>query len=192
MSTTTLAVSQYTTTTISTAGFALGLALLGAELWRWHKGSGGGKGKGDDGGGPAKDPKALIPLGFGIVCGILMIACPAGLLGGLAGLLRFGGNSVGDLAMHWLTGTRSTALGTAATPRIDDKGAVVVTAVFVVLWLMRKSFAKLIKGKWKKGLLVGILLSVSTGMAAVVAQQIVDGANGLGAWALTGLATATL
>ncbi|MFF8482351.1 hypothetical protein [Streptomyces antibioticus] len=186
--------TSYTTTTITTAGFALGLALLGTELWRWHKGgSKGAKGKGGgDDGSAARDPKALIPLGFGIVCGILMIACPAGLLGGLAGLLRFGGNSVGDLAMHWLTGTRSGALGTAATPRIDDKGAVVVTAVFVVLFLMRKSFAKLVKGKWKKGLLVGILLSVSTGMAAVVAQQIVDGANGLGAWALTGIATATL
>ncbi|HEY6114867.1 MAG TPA: hypothetical protein VI172_02815 [Candidatus Dormibacteraeota bacterium] len=193
MSTSTLAVSQYTTATISTAGFALGLALLGTELWRWHKGSkGGGKGKGDDGGGAAKDPKALIPLGFGIVCGILMIACPAGLLGGLAGLLRFGGNSVGDLAMHWLTGTRSTALGTAATPRIDDKGAIVVTIVFLILLALRKTFTKLIKGKWWKGVLVGVLLCVSTGMAALLAQQIVDGANGLGAWALTGLATATL
>jgi hypothetical protein len=182
--------NSYTTSSITTAGFALGMALLGAELWRWHKG---GKGKGgDDGGGAAKDPKALIPLGFGMTCGILMIACPAGLLGGLAGLLRLGGNTVGDLAMNWLTGARSSTLGTAATPRIDQYGAIVVTAVVLVLWLMRKTFAKAIKGKWKKGVLIGILLSVSTGMAAVVAQQVVDGANGIGAWAITGLATGTL
>ncbi|WP_086765369.1 hypothetical protein [Streptomyces bobili] len=191
---TTLAASQYTTTTISTAGFALGLALLGAELWRWHKGgAGGGKGgKGDDRGSAAKDPKALIPLGFGMICGILMLACPAGLFGGLAGLLRFGGNTVGDLAMHWLTGARSNTLGTAATPRIDQYGAIVVTATVIVLWLLRKTFAKAIRGKWKKGVLIGVLLSVSTGVAAIVAQQIVDGANGLGAWAITGIATGTL
>ncbi|KMS69803.1 hypothetical protein ACH49_26055 [Streptomyces leeuwenhoekii] len=188
MSTTTLAAGQYTTTTISTAGFALGLALLGTELWRWHKGGRGGKGKGDDGGGAARDPKALIPLGFGIVCGILMIACPAGLLGTLANFLRWGGNSVGDVTMQWLTGTPSQALGTAATPRIDGYGAIVVAALTVSLWLLRKQIAKAVKGKWWKGVLIGVLLCVSTGTAALVAQQIVEGANGVGAWAINGIA----
>ncbi|MBL3669070.1 hypothetical protein JL475_24365 [Streptomyces sp. M2CJ-2] len=185
----TLAAGQYTTTTISTAGFALGLALLGVELWRWHKGGkGGGKGKGDDGRGAARDPKALLPLGFGIVCGILMIACPAGLLGTLAGFLRWGGNSVGDVAMEWLTGAPSQTLGTAATPRIDGYGAIVVAALAVSLFLLRKSIAKAVKGKWWKGVLIGVLLCVSTGTAALVAQQIVEGANGLGAWAINGIA----
>jgi hypothetical protein len=194
MSAVTLAASQYTTTTISTAGFALGLALLGTELWRWHKGGkGGGKGKGggDDGAGKAKDPKALIPLGFGIVCGILMIACPAGLLGTIASFLRWGGNSVGDVAMKWLTGASSQALGTAAAPRIDGYGAIVVAALFVSLFLLRKTFAKLIKGKWWKGVLVGVLLCVSTGTAAIIAQQVVTSVNGLGAWALGGLTQGT-
>lgn len=194
MSAVTLAAGQYTTTTISTAGFALGLALLGTELWRWHKGGkGGGKGKGvgDDGGGKAKDPKALIPLGFGIVCGILMIACPAGLLGTIAGILRWGGNSVGDVAMEWLTGTPSQALGTAAAPRIDGYGALVVAALFVSLFLLRKTFAKMIKGKWWKGVLVGVLLCVSTGTAALIAQQVITGVNGLGAWAIGGLTQGT-
>lgn len=196
MSTTTLAAGQYTTTTISTAGFAFGLALLATELWRWHKGGrggGGGKGKGkDDGGGAAKDPKALLPLAFGIVCGILMIACPAGILGSLASFLRWGGNSVGDIGMRWLTGAPSQTLGTAATPRIDGYGAIVVAALFMVLWLLRKSFAKLIKGKWWKGVLVGVLLCVSTGTAAMLADQIVSGANGLGALAINGIAKGRL
>lgn len=192
MSAVTLAASQYTTTTISTAGFALGLALLGTELWRWHKGGkGGGKGKGDDGGGKAKDPKALIPLGFGIVCGILMIACPAGLLGTIASFLRWGGNSVGDVAMEWLTGTPSQTLGTAAAPRIDGYGAIVVAALFIALWLLRKQIAKAIKGKWWKGVLVGVLLCVSTGTAAIIAQQVVTSVNGLGAWAIGGLTQGT-
>ena len=187
---------QYTTTAISTAGFALGLALLLTDLWRWHKGGkGGGKGKGkgaDDGGGAAKDPKALIPLGFGIVCGILMIACPAGLLGTLAGFLRWGGNSVGDLAMNALTGTASQNLGTAATPRIDGYGAIVVTAITVALWSLRKSIAKAVKGKWWKGVLVGVLLCVSTGTAALIAGQIVDTVNSVGAWTIGAITEGTL
>lgn len=194
---TTMAAGQYATTTITTAGFALGLALLGTELWRWHRGgasapAAGPKGIPAAGGGGSKDPKALIPLGFGIICGVLMISCAGGLLGSLADFLRWGGNSVGDLAMKSLTGAASQPLGTAATPRIDQSGAVVVTAVFVVLWLLRKTFNKLIKGKWWKGVLVGVLLSVSTGTAAVVAQQIVEGANGIGAWAIGGLTTAKI
>ncbi|EGX60113.1 hypothetical protein SZN_09331 [Streptomyces zinciresistens K42] len=186
---TTLAAGQYTTTTISTAGFALGLALLGTELWRWHKGgAGAGRGAGPAAGGTARDPKALVPLGFGIVCGILMIACPAGLLGTLAQFLRWGGNSVGDVTMKWLTGAPSQTLGSAATPRIDGYGAIVVAALAVSLWLLRKSIAKAVKGKWWKGVLIGVLLCVSTGTAALIAQQIVEGANGLGAWAINGIA----
>ncbi|GAA3956827.1 hypothetical protein GCM10022384_07440 [Streptomyces marokkonensis] len=187
----TVAASQYTTTTISTAGFALGLALLGTELWRWHKGGGGGKaaGPGAPGG---RDPKALVPLGSGILCGILMIACPAGLLGTFANFLRWGGNSVGDLAMRWLTGTPTQTLGSAAAPRIDGYGAIVVAALTVSLWLLRKSIAKTVKGKWWKGVLVGVLLCISTGTAAVIAQQVIAGVNGLGAWAIGGLATGTI
>jgi hypothetical protein len=197
MSATTLAASQYTTTTISTAGFALGLALLGVELWRWHKGGAGGGGKAGKGAppvatGPSKDAKALIPLGFGIVCGILMIACPAGILGTLASFLRWGGNSVGDLAMKWITGTPSQTLGTAATPRIDSYGAIVVAALAVSLWLLRKSIAKATKGKWWKGVLIGCLLCVSTGTAALIADQVVTGVNGLGQLAIGTIAKGEL
>lgn len=193
MNTVTLAAGQYTTTTISTAGFALGLALLGTELWRWHKsGGGGGAAAAAGGGGGGKDPKALLPLGFGIVCGILMIACPAGLLGTAASFLRWGGNSVGDVSMRWLTGTPSQTLGTAATPRIDQYGAIVVAALFVALILMRKSFAKVPKGKWWKGIIIGVLLCVSTGTAALIAQQVVEGANGIGAWAINGAAKGSI
>lgn len=196
MNTVTVAAGQYASTTISTAGFALGLALLGSELWRWHKGGSGGgapsgKGPAVAAGGGSKDPKALIPLAFGIICGILMIACPAGLLGSLAEFLRWGGNSVGDIGMKWLTGTPSQNLGTAATPRIDGYGAIVVTALTITLWVLRKGIAKAVKGKWWKGVMVGVLLCVSTGTAALIAGQIVDGVNGIGQWAIGTIATGT-
>jgi hypothetical protein len=89
--------NQFTTAGITTAGFALALGLLGAELWRWYKGGSGSGGSGKKGApaeaaGPARDPKTLIPLAFGIVFGILMVGCPSGFLGHAAGFLRWGGN----------------------------------------------------------------------------------------------------
>lgn len=190
-------VSQYTTGTVTTAGFALGLALLGSEHYRWYKGSGGGGGggKGKKGAapvaaaGPARDPKALIPYWFGITCGILMVACPAGILGTVAGVLRWGGNGVGGWVMSFMTGQKASTMATAAAPGLNSYGAVVVTALVISLWLLRKGIAKAVKGKWKKGVFTGALLCISTGTAAFIAAQIVGGANGIGELVLQGAAT---
>jgi hypothetical protein len=179
--------NQFTTSSITTAGFALALGLLGAELWRWYKGSGGGggAGKGKKGGpveaaGPARDPKALIPLGFGMIFGILMVGCPSGALGQLGGILRWGGNGAGGTLMSFITGKDGTAFAQAAAPTLDGFGAVVVTALTITLWLVRKQVPKLPKGKWKKGVFIGVMLTISTGTAAIVAQTVVGGANDLG------------
>ncbi|TGZ14724.1 hypothetical protein DV517_62070 [Streptomyces sp. S816] len=185
--------NSYATNSITTAGFSLALGLLGAELWRWYKGGTKGKGGDKDGdGGAARDPKALIPLAFGIVCGILMVGCPAGLLGKAGGVLRWGGNGVGGTVMQTLTGKGGSALSQAATPTLDGYGAVVVTALTIGLWLVRKQVAKAIKGKWKKGVFIGVMLCVSTGTAAIVAQTVVGGANSIGHQALTTITTGTL
>ena len=187
-------VGQFTSGTVTTAGFALGIALLAVEHWRWYKGGGGasaGPG-GPAGGGAARDPKALIPFWFGVTFGILMVACPAGLLGTGANFLRWGGNGAGGLVMSWLTGQHGTTLATAAAPALDGYGATVVTAVCLTLWWQRKQVAKVVKGKWKKGVLTGVLLCVSTGTAAVVAQAVVGGTNNLGHMALGSLVNGTL
>jgi hypothetical protein len=192
-------VGQFTSGTVTTAGFALGIALLAVEHWRWYKGSGGsggaaaGPGKGAAvSAGPARDPKALIPFWFGVTFGILMVACPSGLLGTGANFLRWGGNGAGGLVMSWLTGQHGTTLATASAPGLDGYGATVVTALCLTLWWQRKQVAKLAKGKWKKGVLVGVLLCVSTGTAAVVAQAVVGSTNNLGQWALSSMVHASL
>jgi hypothetical protein len=178
--------NQFATSTVTTAGFALAVGLLGAELWRWWKGgSAGGGGKGKKGApteaaGPARDPKALIPIVFGMVFGILMVGCPSGLLGSGDDILRWGGNGVGGTLMGVLTGQDGITFAQAAAPRLDGYGAVVVTALTITLWLVRKQIPKLPKGKWKKGVFIGIMLCISTGTAAVVAQTVVGGANDLG------------
>jgi hypothetical protein len=191
---------QYTTSTVTTAGFALGLALLGAEHWRWYKGAaapaaapaGKGKGAPAPAAGRALDPKAMVPYWFGLICGILMVACPAGLLGTTAGILRWGGNGLGGTVMSTLTGRNATAMATASAPGLDGYGAVVVTGLAIALWFLRKGIAKATKGKWKKGLFTGVLLCISTGTAAFVAQTVVGGANDLGHFVLGQLATGSI
>lgn len=198
MSTTLAAgLEQYTATGVTTAGFALGLALLVVEHWRWYKGSGGGGGgKGKKGGGDgmaaARDPKALIPYWFGFVFGVLMVACPAGLLGTVADLLRWGGNGAGGWVMSTMTGQRATALGQAGAPGLNQYGATLVTAMVLVLFWQRKKIAKLVKAGWKKGLLSGVLLCITTGTAAVLAQTIVGGTNDIGEFLFTTVTTGTL
>jgi hypothetical protein len=196
--TTTLAagLEQYTATGVTTAGFALGLALLAVEHWRWFKGSGGGGGGGKKGGGEAgaaaRDPKALIPYWSGFVFGVLMVACPAGLLGTGANVLRWGGNGAGGWVMSTMTGQRASQLAQAGAPVLNEYGAGVVTALVLALFWQRKKVAKTIKAGWKKGLLSGVLLCITTGTAAVLAQTIVGGTNDIGQFLFTTVTTGTL
>ncbi|MYR45070.1 hypothetical protein [Streptomyces sp. SID5910] len=186
-------VSQYTTGTVTTAGFALGLALLAAEHWRWYKTGGGAAAAAGRGAAPAatnsRNPKALIPYWFGITCGILAVACPAGLLGTGTSVLRWGGNGVGGWIMSTMTGQRASTMASAAAPGLNSYGAIVVTALVIALWTLRKNIAKAVKGKWWKGVFTGALLCISTGTAAFIAVQVVGGANGLGEFVLQGAAT---
>lgn len=198
--TTTLAagLEQYTATGVTSAGFALGLAILAVEHWRWFKGGAGGgggggkKGGGDAPAGPSRDPKALIPYWAGFVFGVLMVACPAGLLGTAANVLRWGGNGVGGWVMSTMTGQRATPLAQAGAPGLDQYGATVVTVMVLVLFWQRKKVAKLVKAGWKKGMFSGVLLCITTGSAAVLAQTIVGGTNDIGQFLFTTVTTGTL
>ncbi|MEU1410116.1 hypothetical protein [Streptomyces sp. NPDC005731] len=181
------------TGTVTTAGLALGVGLLVVEHVRWWRGgtatAGAGKGKGApvESAGPAKDPKALIPFWFGLAFGTLMVACPAGLLGTIAGVLRWGGNGIGGWVMSTMTGQHATTIAQASAPGLNQYGAIVVVVLVIVLYLLRKTFAKVIKGKFKKGVWAGTLLTIGTGTFACIGNIVVPGANQLGAWALQGL-----
>ncbi|MFC8515500.1 hypothetical protein [Streptomyces sp. NPDC057257] len=189
--------TQYSATSVTSAGFALGLALLATEHWRWFKGGGGAPAGPPGRGGPAsagaaRDPKALIPYWSGFVFGVLMVACPAGLLGTFANALRWGGNGAGGWVMSTMTGQHATTLAQAGAPGLDQYGATLVTAFVLVLFWQRKKIAKTIKGTWKKGLLSGVLLCITTGTAAVLAQTIVGGANDLGSFLFSTVTTGSL
>ncbi|MEU4947708.1 hypothetical protein [Streptomyces lavendulae] len=168
--------TQFTSTALTGAGLAIGLALLIVEHWRWWKTGGGAAAAGGGG----RDPKALAPYWSGVGFGTLMVACPAGLLGAAAGVLRWGGNSLGDALMSTLTGQRSSTVATASAPRLDGNGALVVTALVIVLWLMRKQIAKLAKRGFKSGVWSGTLLAIGTGTFALIGNLVVPNVNSLG------------
>ncbi|SFK73855.1 hypothetical protein [Streptomyces pini] len=180
--------TELTTNTLTTAGLAIGLGLLITEHVRWFRGSGGTAAAGGGApGGKAKDPKELVPMWFGIAVGTLMVACPAGLLGTAAGFLRWGGNGIGGLIMDWTTGAQATAVAQASAPAIDGYGAIVLTALVIALFLLRKTFAKAIKGRFWRGVWCGTLLAIGTGVFALIGNTVVPGVNELGAWAIGSL-----
>lgn len=194
MSTVVLAagVDQFTAVGVTTAGFALGLALLGAEHWRWYRGSGGAAPAGAVAAGKSLDPKVMIPFWFGLACGILMVACPGGLLGTASEVFRWAGNGVGGLAMDWLTGQKGAALAQGGAPQVDPFGAVLVTALFVGLFMLRKVIPKTTRGKWWKGAFTSSLLCITTGTAALIAESLVGGTNELARMIVDAIAKGTL
>ncbi|WP_432010172.1 hypothetical protein [Streptomyces cucumeris] len=187
-----------TSTTLTSAGLAVGIGLLATEHVRWWRGggapatAGGGKKGGPPASGGGRDPKKLVPFWFGIAFGTLAVACPAGILGTAAGFLRWGGNSVGNLVMDKMTGQTSTAVASASAPRLDGPGALIVTALVITLFLLRKTFAKALKGKFWWGVWAGTLLAIGTGTFAAIGNFVVPGVNDLGAYLLDGVVHGTL
>lgn len=178
------ALPDTTTGAITSAGLAVGIALLAAEHIQWWRGGGGAAAAGGGPGGAAKDPKQLIPFWFGIAFGTLAVACPAGMLGTGAGIFQWGGNGVGGFVMDLMTGQKANTVATASVPALDGNGALVVTVLVFVLIAMRKKIAKVAKGRFWKGVLAGTLLAIGTGTFAMIGDVVVPGANELGAWAL--------
>ncbi|MFF7851905.1 hypothetical protein ACFZDF_30600 [Streptomyces sp. NPDC007910] len=179
----------FTSTIVTGAGLAIGIALLAVEAYRWWKTGGGATAAG---GGGSRDPKALIPFGGGIGFGTLMVACPAGLLGTAAGVLRWGGNSFGDFLMSSMTGQKSSAVATGAAPALAPEGALVVTAIVLALFLLRKAFAKVAKGKFWRGVFTGTLIGIGTGTFALVGQLVIPGVNNIGVQLLGAVVHGTL
>jgi hypothetical protein len=190
-----------TSNVVTSAGFALGLGILLVQHARWWGvqalfKSGGGAAA--PGGAPAaaaggkRDPMQLAILWFGIAFGTLMVACPAGLLGTLAGFLRWGGNGIGGTVMSAMTGRQSSALATASAPPLTDQGAIIVTILVIVGWLLRKQLPKPVKSKMLAGVWCGSLLAISTGVFAEIGNAVIPGTNALGAQLFGGLVHGTL
>ncbi|MEE4598240.1 hypothetical protein V2J94_41465 [Streptomyces sp. DSM 41524] len=189
-----------TSTTLTSAGLAVGIGLLAVEHVKWWRGgtapaTAGGKGKKGgpvESSGKSRDPRKLIPFWFGIAFGTLAVACPAGLLGNGAGFLRWGGNGIGDLVMSKMTGQTSSTVASASAPALSRDGSLVVTALVISLLLLRKTFAKVLRGTWWRGVWAGTLLAIGTGTFAAIGNAVVPGVNDLGAYLMNGVVHGTL
>lgn len=189
-----------TSNVITSAGFAVGLGILIVQHARWFgvaaltKGSGGGAPGGPaavDAGGGKRDPVQLVLLWAGIAFGTLMVACPAGFLGAVAGFLRWGGNGIGGTVMSAMTGHDAPTVAAAAAPPLDGNGAVVVTVLVIVYWLLRKQIPKPVKQKMRAGIWCGALLAIGTGTFAYIGNAVIPATNNLGAHLLGGLVHGT-
>jgi hypothetical protein len=194
-----------TSNVITSAGFALGIVILLVQHARWWgvtaliKSGGGAAAPASKKGAPApadtgggkRDPVQLALLWLGIAFGTLMVACPAGLLGTVAGFLRWGGNGIGGTIMSGLTGHDAATVGTASVPTLDDNGAIVVTIVVGLYWLLRKGIPKPVKQKMRAGIWCGALLGIGTGVFASIGNAVIPATNNLGAQLLGSLVHGT-
>ena len=182
--------NNMTSSTLTSAGLAVGVGMLLVEHIRWWRAGGGGAAAASGGGkkgapaaaaGRSRDPIVLAQTWMGIAFGTLMVACPAGMLGTAAGFLRWGGNGIGGTVMQSMTGAHAETVANASAPTLDANGSIVVTALVFVLFLLRKTYAKHIRSRFLRGVFIGTIVAIGTGVFAMIGQAVVPGVNDLGA-----------
>ncbi|MFI6862631.1 hypothetical protein ACIBKZ_22510 [Streptomyces sp. NPDC050421] len=168
---------------VSLGGITLGTIIVILVVLRWHKKGGGGGGKkGDDSG--SRDWKALIPFFVALAFGILAVlaAGPASALGLITRFSLWGGDGVGYAYLVWGIGGTSPDV-TRAAPVILTPGGYMIfaiwTAVMIGLHLWSKRLPRL---QSLAGILAGILLGLSQGIAGMAAVPLASAVNVAGSW----------
>lgn len=127
----------------------------------------------------------LAPFLLSWCVGALMVMCAGGLVGLLTDWVLWGAGWLGDAALIWGVGGRSTAAPTGvATPL--TQGGLFVTVLVLTVW-----FARARKGRSrdkKMGLLSGICIGMSAGAVRLLAVPLASAVNLAGGW-YTGLIT---
>lgn len=169
-------------TAVSLGGITFGTILVILVILRWHKKGGGGGKKGDGGGG--RDWKALIPFFVALSFGILAVlaAGPVSALGLITRFSLWGGDSIGTLYLVYGIGGTSPDV-TRAAPVILSPGGYAVfaiwAAVMIGLYIWSKKLPRL---QTLLGILAGILLGLSQGVAGMAAVPLASAVNVAGSW----------
>ncbi|RPK85086.1 MULTISPECIES: hypothetical protein [Streptomyces] len=169
-------------TAVSLGGITFGTIIVVLVLLRWHKKGGGGGKKGDDGG--SRDWKQLLPF-FGALCfGILAVlaAGPVSALGLITRLGLWGGDGIGYAYLVWGIGGNSPDVTRAVPVVLTDGGYMIFaiwTAVMIGLHLWSKKLPRL---QSALGILAGILLGLSQGIAGMAAVPLASAVNIAGGW----------
>lgn len=169
-------------TAVSLGGITFGTIIFVLVILRWHKKGGGGGKKGDGGGG--RDWKALIPFFVALSFGILAVlaAGPVSALGLITRFSLWGGDSIGTLYLVYGIGGTSPDV-TRAAPVILSPGGYAVfaiwAAVMIGLYIWSKKLPRL---QTLLGILAGILLGLSQGVAGMAAVPLASAVNVAGSW----------
>lgn len=153
----------------------IGVAMLVWELFTWYPGYKRLTGK-----------KALwvwgelLPFILQWCTGALMAMCTGGLIGWTTHWFIWGAGWLGDGAYVWgLGGTRANAAQSGVSHALTGGGLFMV-GLLIIATLARLSQGY--SGSKKRGLVSGILMSLSAGVAAVVAVPLASAANMAGFW----------
>lgn len=169
-------------TAVSLGGITFGTILVVLVVLRWHKKGGGGGKKGAGGGG--RDWKQLIPFTIALSFGILAVlaAGPVSALGLITRFSLWGGDSIGTLYLVYGIGGTSPDV-TRAAPVILSPGGYAVfaiwAAVMVGLYIWSKKLPRL---QTILGVLAGVLLGLSQGVAGMAAVPLASAVNAAGSW----------
>lgn len=147
---------------LSLAGAVVCVGVLYFNLRKWWDGN--------------REPKALLPFGQSTLMGILATLCTGGLLGWLTGCTRQGVSTVGDQAVSAITNapTGAPMASQSLAGQLTPEGGVVVALAAAITYAAYKAAGKDDKRRMLGGLLCGMCLTITAGVAGAL-----DGLPGL-------------
>lgn len=147
---------------LSLAGAALCLAVLYFNLKKWWDGN--------------RELKNLIPFAQSTLMGALATLCTGGILGWLSGCTRQGVSTTGDQAVRGITGapTGAPMAAQSLAGQLTPEGGTVVAIAAAITFLAYKVATKEDKRRIVGGLICGMCLTITAGVAGAL-----DGLPGL-------------
>jgi hypothetical protein len=168
---------------VSLGGITLGTIIVVLVIQRWWKKGGGGGGKKGDGG-SSRDWKQLVPFVVALCFGILAVlaAGPISALGLITRLGLWGGDGIGrGYLIYGIGGTSPNV--TRAAPVVLTPGGYAVYAIWAAVIVGQHLWSKrLPKLQTGLGILAGVLLGLSQGVAGTAAVPLASLVNLAGGW----------
>jgi hypothetical protein len=144
------------TETLTLGGLLLALIILACNLYPWWRGN--------------RDMKLLAAFGKGNAAGLCAAMCPGGILGWAHSRTGTVGNGLGERTSAAATGTASgQGLTTGQLVGLGATGAVIVVLTVLLVGLAYKEAGKKDRRRILGGAYVGSTLSLTAGVAGVLA-----------------------
>ncbi|MFD3929702.1 hypothetical protein [Streptomyces sp. NPDC058614] len=169
-------------TAVSLGGVTAGTIIVVLVVQRWWKKGGGGGKKGDGDGG--RDWKLLIPFTLALCFGILAVlaAGPISALGLITRLSLWAGDGIGTLYLVYGVGGTSPGV-TRSSPVVLTPGGYAVFAIWSAVLVGQHLWSKkLPRLQSVLGVMAGILLGLSRGIAGTAAVPLASLVNLAGSW----------